>query len=298
MCEDCLMTVYSTRELADKGAIYLGLGRMLMIGPQWDSGIHQHAVIQLLLSMKHPFFVRTENSDWIRTKAVIINSNMRHEMKDFRGSFVSVTIVPERRRGVHLQKYVLKGVGIKFLDYKKIPHFMDQFRKCVEANCDCSVAFHICENLIDSLTGVRGFKGNLDERIFNIMDWIQNNLSEPISAKKLAEIISLSEDRFLHFFKEQLGLPLRQYVLYQRTLAATKEFLSGKSLTEAALEAGFSDSAHFTRTFIEMNGMKPSQVAKYKEIFRISHCSSAYCIRFAKSGEEEYEKVCPQCRTV
>jgi AraC-like DNA-binding protein len=121
---------------------------------------------------------------------------------------------------------------------------------------------------------VRGNVITVDDRIQHVINWIQQNLSKPIAARKLARSVYLSEDRFLHLFKEQLGLPLRQYILYQRIMTALMEYLRGKNLTEAAYLAGFSDSAHFTRTFIAMNGFKPSDFAKHKEMFQFCFCSS------------------------
>ena len=57
---------------------------------------------------------------------------------------------------------------------------------------------------------------------------------------------------------EQLGAPLRQFILWQRMAAAFKLINEGKSIKEAALTAGFSDPAHFSRTFVQNNGLTPS----------------------------------------
>jgi AraC-like DNA-binding protein len=58
-----------------------------------------------------------------------------------------------------------------------------------------------------------------------------------------------------HLFVEQTGLPFRTYLLWLRLTKAVAVFAGGGSLTEAAHEAGFSDSAHFSRTFRRMFGL-------------------------------------------
>ncbi len=254
--------------------LYFCIGRMLMIAPLQENELHRHGAIQIILAMEQPFLIRIEHGDWQETKAVIIDSNVPHQLKDLHGHHISLSIVPERSHGQHSQQYVLKGSKIQFLDYLDVSLYRNKFQQCLDQQYDCPRAFQLCEEFIDHLTGVRGYTGIIDDRIQQVINWIQQNLSKPISAQKLAQSIYLSEDRFLHLFKEQLGLPLRQYILYQRIMTAMMEYLRGKNLTEAAYLAGFSDSAHFTRTFIAMNGFKPSQFAKRKEMIQFCFCSS------------------------
>lgn len=262
--------------IESQSCLYFCIGRALVIGSIMPSEMHHLAVIEITASLDHPFSIRMENENWVETRAVIVDANVPHQLKDFHGQQITLTIVPERRWGKYLQKYVLNGAKIKYLDHLDLSSLENNIQEILKNDYDCPTTFGVGDQLIDLITGIRGFKDRMDDRILNVLNRIQQSLSEPISAKKLARGIFLSEGRFLHLFKEQLGLPLRQYILYQRIMVATREFLRGKSLTEAAYEAGFSDSAHFTRTFIEMNGMKPSTVAKLKENYRV-HCCESLC---------------------
>jgi AraC-like DNA-binding protein len=247
---------------------------MLVIAPQQENELHHHGAIQITLAMERSFSIRIENGDWRETKAVIIDSNVSHQLKDLQGLQVSLSIVPERNHGRHLQQYVLKGSKLQYLDNLDLSVYMNEFQQCLDQHYSCPQAFQLCEGFIEHISGVRGYAGPIDDRIQRVLNWIQQNLSRSISAHKLAQGVYLSEDRFLHLFKEQIGLPLRPYVLYQRIMTATMEYLRGKNLTEAAYLAGFSDSAHFTRTFVAMHGIKPSQFLKHKERFQFCFCSS------------------------
>ena len=80
------------------------------------------------------------------------------------------------------------------------------------------------------------------------------------SLAALAGELQLSESRLRHVFKESLGVPWRTYVRWLRFQRAVGGIAAGKSLTDAAHEAGFYDSAHMTRTFREMYGVVPSQL--------------------------------------
>ena len=102
-----------------------------------------------------------------------------------------------------------------------------------------------------------------DPRIISTVEFIKNDLAlGQLSADLLAENIHLSTSRFCHLFKEQIGIPVRRYILWCRIQEAAKELIKGGNFTKAAHAAGFSDSAHFSRTFMEMFGVSPSAVLK------------------------------------
>lgn len=94
-----------------------------------------------------------------------------------------------------------------------------------------------------------------DPRLQSILE----ALREPINGRQaLAKRVHLSPTRFSHWFVEQTGLPLRSYRKWSRLVMALQHIASGANLTEAAHAAGFSDAAHFSRTFRELFGLDPS----------------------------------------
>lgn len=74
-------------------------------------------------------------------------------------------------------------------------------------------------------------------------------------ASEVAEFLNLSEGRFLHLFRDQMGIAWRPYLLWRRLLCAVNAMGGGRTATEAAYEAGFSDSAHLSRTFRKSFGL-------------------------------------------
>jgi AraC-like DNA-binding protein len=90
-----------------------------------------------------------------------------------------------------------------------------------------------------------------------------------ISLANLADTVCLSESRLVHLFKEQVGIPTRQYALWNRLLTAITK-LGQYNLTEAAHAAGFTDSAHFSKTFSRMFGVSPSLLTKNSQFIQVS----------------------------
>jgi AraC-like DNA-binding protein len=93
-----------------------------------------------------------------------------------------------------------------------------------------------------------------DARVQKIMAWAQAQLDNPIGLADAADLVGLSKQRLRHLFVEQTGLPFRTYLLWLRLMKGLEEFAAGASLTDAAHDAGFADSAHFSRTFRRMFG--------------------------------------------
>ena len=88
----------------------------------------------------------------------------------------------------------------------------------------------------------------MDERVEAALKYVRSNLSEPLTCSDVAKHVSLSEGRFSHLFKEQAGMTFAAYLIYQRVMKTYVEIINGKSITEAAIEAGFSSSTHFAET--------------------------------------------------
>jgi AraC-like DNA-binding protein len=79
-----------------------------------------------------------------------------------------------------------------------------------------------------------------------------------LSLSDVVDVGALSAARLRHLFVEQTGLPFKTYVLWLRLTRAVERMAAGRSLTQAAHEAGFADSAHFSRTFKRMFGIAPA----------------------------------------
>lgn len=94
-----------------------------------------------------------------------------------------------------------------------------------------------------------------DPRVSQILAELERRLEDARGIADCAGGIHLSESRLRHLFAEQTGLPFKSYILWRRLGRAVEHYAGGASLTEAAHEAGFADSAHFSRTFRRTFGL-------------------------------------------
>lgn len=80
------------------------------------------------------------------------------------------------------------------------------------------------------------------------------------TAVEFAAQAELSPSRFSQRFAREVGIPLRSYRRWVRMLLAVEALNAGASLTAAAHTAGFTDSAHLSRTFRDSFGIAPTDL--------------------------------------
>ncbi|WP_406278079.1 helix-turn-helix transcriptional regulator [Nocardia sp. NBC_00881] len=79
-----------------------------------------------------------------------------------------------------------------------------------------------------------------------------------VRGSDVARQLGVSATRLTQLFIEQVGLPLRRYILWLRLHIARTRAMAGDDLAAAAHPAGFSDTAHLTRTCRRTFGLPPS----------------------------------------
>lgn len=97
-------------------------------------------------------------------------------------------------------------------------------------------------------------------RLANVVEYVNAWPLEAANHASLARRASLSPSRFAHLFREQTGLPVRNYLLWRRLIVALECLRQGKSITTAAHEAGFTDGAHLSRSCRRVLGSTPADL--------------------------------------
>jgi AraC family transcriptional regulator len=93
-----------------------------------------------------------------------------------------------------------------------------------------------------------------------VAEYIEEHLSEQISRAELAELARLSIFHFSRAFKRSLGMPPHRYHTNRR-IERAKTLLAkpNQSVTEIALDMGFSDASSFAAAFRKLAGRTPTE---------------------------------------
>ena len=100
-------------------------------------------------------------------------------------------------------------------------------------------------------------------RLRHVLDYIEAHLAEDLSLAELAAVAGYSVSHFKPLFRQAVGLPAHRYVLERRVERARELLLQGRqSISEIALDAGFSHASHMARCLRRVLGVSPAQIAE------------------------------------
>ena len=102
-----------------------------------------------------------------------------------------------------------------------------------------------------------------DERLITLFKYINENLSGDLSNRRLARVVSVSDDYIGQYFKTLTGINPQDYIEFQRMQRAIK-ILRGTSRSVRAIsqEVGYRDSSYFCRRFKMMFGVSAGHMRR------------------------------------
>ena len=104
------------------------------------------------------------------------------------------------------------------------------------------------------------------EDIQNALEYIEQNLTEEISVKDVAEMACISEFHFQRIFHALCGCSVGEYIRNRRLAAAGRELSGGDvKIIDIAFKYGYGSPDSFTRAFTKFHGITPS-AAREKEV--------------------------------
>lgn len=99
--------------------------------------------------------------------------------------------------------------------------------------------------------------------IENMIDWVEKNINEEPTLKKMSDYVGYSSFYCSSKFHEAVGMSFKEYVLKRKlTLAAADLKNTDLKIIEIALKYGFSSHEAFTRAFCKYFGFTPRQYRK------------------------------------
>jgi two-component system response regulator YesN len=115
----------------------------------------------------------------------------------------------------------------------------------------------ILTNFINRVSATKEKKKRI--KIRKMIDHINQNFTRKLRSEEIAKVGGLSTSRCLHLFKEETGMSLSEYITKLRVDYGKYMLLNTEiSLADCAIEAGFFDQSHFTKTFKKVEKMTPS----------------------------------------
>ncbi len=248
-----------------KSNVWAKAGIVIIYGSSIDASPHRHHAIQLI-------WPRDGNCCKLDDKQIstpiLIGSNVEHQLQMDEGWILLVE--PSSELGVALTQKLAgqpsRGFSSSLSAFK---HSDKQSEQTDDLTVLLSPLFKELElsNQFPLKNETQVVDSRIKKLLLELHQCLDGQCIKPNNwrASEVAQSLALSESRFLHLFSEELGIPWRPYLLWCRMICAVRAILNGDSATDAAHLAGFSDSAHLSRTFRKTFGMTIRQA---NSIFR------------------------------
>ena len=250
-------------KMQTKIRLYLWPHRLLFLGPGFDTEPHRHHAAQICVGLGGPIKLRTsDQATWQEAAEFFIRPDQLHQLDAGQSPTAILYLEAE---GAEYRAYLDQAAIAPPQNIAA----KNEFLNLLNRGGNCAEAERACRNLL-GLPLMRAPVQAFDMRITAALEWLKSRISNSIRIADVAKAARLSESHLAHLFSEQIGVPLRRYILWLRLRAAVEGAAAGASLTDAAHAAGFSDSAHLSRSFKETFGVTPSFLFQQRELLDIT----------------------------
>ncbi len=211
-------------------------------GASADNRDHAHAAVQLVAGDPAVALAADSNQEFVGP-GWAIRSGVRHSLRPT-PSLVLVLVDPQSHLAARLLARLSADAPVA-----PLPGAL------VDALTQPRPVREIMQGLELSLSGPAA---PLDPRLAEALRHLERQTSADAVAAASAHS-GLSPSRLRALSQAHFGVPLSKLVMWKKVRMACLALARGSNLVEAALEAGFADQAHLTRTMSGVMGLTPGE---------------------------------------
>ena len=241
-----------------QGGLVLGQGMVTYFGAGASAAAHRHDAVQIIVGLDYLLDLTIEGVA-MQLRAAVVPVRLEHSLVST-GRTAVILAEPFGRMGEALTALGRECNGQDV--WPQLSEIADQEFRDVADLETWSIT------VIETLPGMAYAEAwaKLRPAILQVRRYVEEHLDEVPRLAEIAEALGFSERQMRRIIDEELGMPFRRYVLWRRLRIAALQVHGGADLTTAAMEAGFSDSAHLSRVFRQMFGMAPSDVLPHLQV--------------------------------
>ena len=233
--------------------LYEAKDHILLQGAYGNPAEHRHMAVHMIVSLHGMMKVVSNGTEYL-CRGVMIPAGTSHVVDTY-GEAVLVFLydcTTDVARQIRCVQTICEE------SCEKIAQLYASFERA--ETTDGYRAFE--QGVLDQLGLKRAACCVTDERIRSAIACIRSGLAEELSCQSVANAVHLSQSRFSHLFRQQVGMTFASYLIYQRIMSVYAGILRGDSITESALAAGFSSSSHFADVNRRVFGISASKITR------------------------------------
>lgn len=211
-------------------------------------------------NLPHTWVGKSDDDSPFEAIVVQFSSEFIDLFLDFEESTDLKTMLKQAKRGLFFpfENREIKSDLIKLVDSKGFNRIIDLMNVLNQlTNCEQTV---LCSNHFQSINS-----SEIENRINIVCVFLENNFTEKINLKQVADLIFLTESNFCKFFKKATGKTYSDFLNDIRINKSCQLLLrSEKAINTIAFECGFETLSYFNRVFLNKKGSTPSKFRKLK----------------------------------
>jgi AraC-like DNA-binding protein len=225
-----------------------------------------------------PFEISVAGRPRERAYLAVVPPNTPHEISSVDRLVSDILIEPEcvsSARILHLPNLIERKQTNDYL----------QLHKALQRWLDGGEAMEPTADGVDRFFFGRGLESRkLDERIERAVQMIREHPCESFFAAECAKLTNLSFSRFVHLFKEEIGMTFRAFCAWKRARTILPYVTGPCNLTELALHTGYPDSTHFSHSIRRIFGLRP------RDILAGSRKLALQCVTSMDAAPPEFDR--------
>lgn len=229
--------------------VFYGFDHILLSMGYHDPLPHRHLAKNLLISL-HDKFVCRINEDRISCTGICIGSDIMHTVQRDSGELLVFLFDETSYLAEQLETQYLKGKLFCILSETLCSRVVEEWEK---KHSDFK---KFDRDILSECGLIPSDNPKYDSRITEVLGSLHE--IEEINSDTLqtfCRAIGLSQSRLSHLFKEQVGISLGSYLVFEKIRKTYTYMRLGEDLTTACIHAGFGSSSHFSVTYKRMFGL-------------------------------------------
>ncbi len=252
--------------------IFFGKDHVLLKVDYDDPEPHRHWAKHLIFSLGGTFDCHMETQNF-PCEGIVISSNVPHIINSGQSTMLAFLFDETSQVAQKMEQVYLTDRNYALLDEDTVFALRKIWLNGMEDSYDvdtmkaCYPAVHkdiltVCGLYTQAPTATATAIA-MDSRIVQVLERVKAMTEIPEDTiPRLADTLFLSQSRLSHLFKEQTGVSFSSFLVLRKIQIAYQSLLSGDSITDAALNAGFASSSHFATVNKNMFGISANHFHK------------------------------------
>jgi AraC-like DNA-binding protein len=237
------------------GRLFFGPDWLLYAGPVASTALHAHHALQIVVAVDDAVLLRDASGRTLACRTAIVPPRAAHAIAAGAKMALVLHVPTEKPSGRRLCALPIAAEDV--VAWQAASTVMGSPSRLIPSTWDDAVI--VVDRLLDDVAASAGPTRVRHPAVLHVLHTLPGLLADgDVRAAALAARCGLSVSRLSHLFNDEVGTPLRPFILWLRLQTAGRHISGGASLTHAAHAAGFHDSAHLSRVFKSTFGLSPS----------------------------------------